>query len=408
MLRTAGILLCCAAPALAGSGPGSARNAEIMLRLSEMRGHSYRKAVEVETLRQDEVRSFLLRKLGDEYPDERLDAERKAMVHLGLLDRQDDLKELFVAMLSEQAAGYYDPDARRLFLVEGRSFPGMALVHELAHALQDQVFGIAAILDAARPDDDALLAAQAMIEGEATLLTERFLSARGETDEGKAEPMGERTAPEGEPAGTRIPLIPRVLQDSFTFPYVEGLAWARAIDARGGALLMDEIFKRPPESTEQVLHPVRAAAQRDLPSLIATAAIETLPQGDPPNAYRLIHANVMGEFMVRELLGGAGDPAAVTAAEGWDGDRYAIYEGRRGATSMIWVTVWDRSSDAVEFLARASSWLDRRPARGRAWRIGREGSLARIVAIVEGFEPRLADRIIAELEGALPAGVTFR
>src|SRR5437867_2875203 len=146
--------------------------------LTEVRGHPFKTAVPVATMTETQVRAFLLEKLKRDYPDERIEQERKAYVHFGFLKPGDDLKTLFVQMLVEQAAGFYDPEEKRLFLVSGRPFPGTALAHELAHALQDQTFGVSAIIDRARDNDDELLAVQSMIEGEAMALSSLYMSMR--------------------------------------------------------------------------------------------------------------------------------------------------------------------------------------------------------------------------------------
>ena len=38
-----------------------------------------------------------------------------------------------------------------------------------------------------------------------------------------------------------------------------------------------------------------------------------------------------------------------TAAAGWDGDRYAVFEGPKNALGLVWFSTWDSEDDAREF-----------------------------------------------------------
>ena len=37
------------------------------------------------------------------------------------------------------------------------------------------------------------------------------------------------------------------------------------------------------------------------------------------------------------------------AAAGWDGDRYAVFEGPEGRLGLVWLSTWDSEDDAREF-----------------------------------------------------------
>ncbi len=92
----------------------------------------------------------------------------------------DDLASQVTAALKSQVWAYYDPDADRFtFVAEGLPIDLLELTaaHELVHALQDQHFDLGVFLERAtrkEPDaprnDDALLAARCVAEGEATFV----------------------------------------------------------------------------------------------------------------------------------------------------------------------------------------------------------------------------------------------
>jgi hypothetical protein len=89
------------------------------------------------------------------------------------------------------------------------------------------------------------------------------------------------------------------------------------------------------------------------------------------------------------------------AAAGWDGDRYAIFEGPGDKLGLVWLSTWDTEDDAREFAKGYVSYqtakvrkLGGPPRSGSdsVWRnvddqlyvVERRG---RDVAVVEGFAP---------------------
>lgn len=401
-------LLVCIATAIVHARPDSGRGTELRAPTEQLsalvedvervlpgiRGHGYRAPVIVESMTAEQARIFLKRKLEEEYPDARIVAEEKTYRHFGFLSEENDLKRLFVDLLAHQAAGFYDPDEKRLFLVDGREASGEALVHEMAHALQDQVFDVGGMLEAVREDDDRLKAVHSMIEGEATALASRYLRQR---------PGAMPDAAPG-PAPAPAPQMPAILEADLLFPYVQGMTWALAMEKDGGNGRMDALFREPPDSTEQILHPEKTRSPRDIPSGIDRALLPAAPGG----SWKPVKSNTWGEFYMLQLFGGQGDQEARAATTGWDGDRYTVYEDARGRTAMVWITVWDSADDAAEFRTRAESWLMDRHPDGSGYLVGSSSADRRVVWLLEGFDEALAARLRSVLEPALEGGVTPR
>ena len=88
----------------------------------------------------------------------------------GLLPDTLELRALLLDLYTEQVAGYYDPDSATLFGVAGadRAQLRLVLAHEMVHALQGQYLPLDSILQATA-NNDRLTAAQAILEGQATL-----------------------------------------------------------------------------------------------------------------------------------------------------------------------------------------------------------------------------------------------
>ena len=110
--------------------------------------------------------------------------------------------------------------------------------------------------------------------------------------------------------------------------------------------------------------------------------------------------NVLGEMQLAILLKKHGGKAA---AAGWDGDRYAVFEGPKGKLGLVWFSTWDTRRRCPRFHARLcravkairlTTWVDS-PKRvpDSIWRndgdslyvVVRHG---RDVIVVEGFNPQ--------------------
>jgi len=136
-----------------------------------------------------------------------------------------------------------------------------------------------------------------------------------------------------------------------TWPYTAGLAFVRALVARGGEKAVNDAFKNLPVSTEQILHPDRYP--NDLP----------VPVGVPNLAPRLgpgwadLDVQGVGEEWLSLLLGLRIDQTtAAAAAAGWGGGIYRAWSnGDRVAVVMS--TVWDTPQDASEFASAMGSWI---------------------------------------------------
>ena len=109
-------------------------------------------------------------KLDEELPPKRLHGLETTYRLFGLLPDTLQLRPLLIDLYTEQVAGFYDPDSATLFGVEGadRTQLSLVLAHEMIHALQGQHLPLDSILDA-RENNDRLSAAQAILEGQATL-----------------------------------------------------------------------------------------------------------------------------------------------------------------------------------------------------------------------------------------------
>jgi hypothetical protein len=287
-----------------------------------------------------------LRELFDaEYPEAKARADERLLKALGLLDSGVDLRSLRARVMEENIAGFYDerPGRRRLYAVSAdrRLSPAnqLILAHELRHALQDQYVDLQGVIgDDVSDFDDRRLAFVSLLEGDATLVMERFLARRlpGASEAGSLL-GGSMPTPD-------VPGAPPVVRDQLVRPYLVGHDFVKALVDSGGWDRVQAAWRRPPESTEQVLH-VEKFLARELP--------RTLPLPEAPPGGRLVMEGVLGELLIQTLVGGASGPA-----EGWGGDRYGVWDVA-GRTVLVWSTVWDADGDAREFLAALLAGLGR-------------------------------------------------
>ncbi len=306
----------------------------------------------------DEARAFIERQLGEELPPERLAGMLASYTALGLVPDTLDLRSLLLELYTEQVIGYYDPETDRLYVVEGvdREILRPVLVHELVHALQDQHIDLDSLIASEAGPDQAVLrandrqtAAQAAIEGHATLVMLAFLAEQmsGSMIDPLALPNPAlQLAPAMQAQNSQFPVFrraPAVIRETMIFPYVAGTGFVHAVwQDRGAPSFVDLI----PQSTEQVLHPdTRFLGQPDAPTELT---LET------PAGWSVIYGNVLGEFetrlWIREHLG----IGASAASEGWDGDAFHLLATTAGDTALAWWSVWDDEAAAARFAETAA------------------------------------------------------
>src|SRR5437868_4721151 len=124
----------------AGDGPFAHELAETLPRIEKSTGLKFKQRPRVEVRSKEQVRDFLIKKFDEETPSQELAGEEAAYKLFGMLPESLDLRKFFLAVLTEQVIGYYDPKAKVLYVVQGadEKTVGITLTHELVHAMQDQ------------------------------------------------------------------------------------------------------------------------------------------------------------------------------------------------------------------------------------------------------------------------------
>jgi hypothetical protein len=303
----------------------------------------------------DELRARLPGLIAEDYPPEDAAADGRAYAALGLLPEGTDLLALYLDLLGEQVAGYFDPLTDEMVVLGEDADLGpveeFTYSHEVVHALQDARLGLDAITESLTDrNGDEATAIAALIEGDATIASLDYLSANPQLATGIA--FG------GVPASPVLDAAPGALVVWLIFPYAAGPEFVAALRAEGGWAAVDAAYADLPVSTEQVLHPEKYLAERDVPTPVSLPDLAPV-LGD---GWELVDDDTLGELTVALLLADLGpgegiDPftgmlalpeAARNAAAGWDGDRYQLWAD--GQTEVLaWRSTWDSEDDARAF-----------------------------------------------------------
>jgi len=325
----------------------------VTLRGLQSTGPVARALLSPEALRQYVTDDFLA-----DYTEAEARDDARTLALLGLMQPDYDLFNLYMELYSEQIAGFYDDELKQMFVVQGAGFHGterITYAHEYTHALQDQHYdlrnGLGFSDEACELDSERCAAIQALVEGDATLLEERWLLTYA-TDQDYQDLLDFYDSLESPVFDS----APQFLQDDFIFPYQSGRAFVEHFFLDGGFAAVDAVYADPPSSTEQILHPERYPSDRPV-KLEPAELLASLGSG-----WREIDRDVVGEWYtqltLREQL--AGEQAA-PAAEGWGGDYFlTFYHDEQDLGALVLVTVWDRVLEAHEFFGAFLGYGDAR------------------------------------------------
>jgi hypothetical protein len=348
-----------ARPVGAATSPKLFDQIDGMLRdLSQITGWQVHRKVPAETIGNDRFRTILKTHV-DKVDPKKIRAEELTLKMFGLVPDDFSLAKETVDLFSEQVAAYYDSDKKRLFVLDNVATDfdqRTALVHELAHALADQQHSLLKYLHSKGSDassDDAATARQAVMEGQATWLTWAYVASR---NGGKAEvpqatlDMLVKATSTGSAQMPVFASAPLYFRESLVFPYTEGLRFQDAIFRKLGQRAFEEVFNRPPESTQNILHPDSYLAKQT-PAMVQVPALKEL-LGKDANRYHLLAEGDLGEFDFSVLLRQYTDEKeGAEAASHLRGAAFKLWEEKKLKSPMLeHVTVWDSYDSAKHFV----------------------------------------------------------
>jgi hypothetical protein len=332
---------------------------EVLQDMSEITGWKLKTPLKKTIRSREEIRAYVIHQMDDDKDAKERYASARTAEAFGLVPKGFDFDAFLVDLLTEQIAGLYDPKLHEFYIADWISPADQRMVmsHELTHALQDQYFQIEPWVKAARPNDDAELAREAVLEGSAMAgMLEYMLKDKG---------LKLKDLPDIDPSVfvgdlSDTPMLkkaPPFIKDSLMFPYFAGLSFSMTVLRTNGWAGFNAVFARPPADTQQIMHPEIYRAAK-VPAPLKT----DLGPSVPDTSWVKLEENSLGEFGVKEALKQFLDEErAKGSALAWDGDSYTTFEQKDTKRLMLFTRVRFSSVDAAaHFFGQYSELLEKK------------------------------------------------
>jgi hypothetical protein len=309
-----------------------------------------------------EIAQYLEEHIQKEYDQEQLRLEGKMLQKLGLIPPAVDYKDLMLKLLTEQLAGFYDPDKKALYIASWLPLDEQkpAMIHELTHALQDQYFDIRGILNADRKlnNNDLSLSHEALMEGDGMAVMIEYLLGPLKRHFADLPDLAVVMRLQMTAMQTPSPVMksaPSFIQETLLFPYGYGSSFLQQVWKQNPSWqAINKIYSDLPASTEQIMHPEKYYANRDAPKPVNAEALAA----NLGSSWKIAYKNVLGEFSLGLLLSlHLTDEHARRAATGWGGDQVLLLQNGAGKDAILADTIWDTTDDSDKFFAAMDKWF---------------------------------------------------
>ena len=331
----------------------------LKLHIARLRGLEFKTDLKVGIKQKDELKSKMMEQAEKETSDE-YEKVRKALVKLGFVPADLNLRQFMIDLYTEQIGGFYDPQEKELYVVparDGTSEPSdilgipwniIAAIHEMTHALQDQNFDLLTLPMEEETNDDLATAVKSLVEGEASFVMYDYALRQRGLDLSMFPDISENPDPTPFSDRSLIDRAPLYIKEGMMFPYTRGLEFVKYIKARGGWEAVDKVYFDLPSSSEQIIHPEKYFTERDYPVAITIPDITNVLT---TSRWTLLLDNVMGELNIA-ILKKQFFPtlSSKRMSEGWDGDEFVLWEDQTTKHSLlVWFSTWDSEKDSREF-----------------------------------------------------------
>ena len=373
---------------------------QIAQELTRISGMPLHHPVPCDFITKAKINEFLQKRVKEVAKPSEIRAEELTLKKFGLVPQDYDLAKNTVDLLTEQAAAFYDYDRKKLFITEStpEETQEPVLAHELSHALADQNYNLGKFIRQGKQSDDGSTARLAVMEGQATWLMAEYLARKnGQTLKGSpalVNAMSNLSDASGQfPVYENAPLY---LRQTLVFPYTKGMLFQNAVFQRDGQASFGEVFRKPPLSTQQILHP-----EKYFDTVKPTDP--DLPDPELKHGYKGLVAGSLGELEHGILLEQfAGKKAADEIAPHWRGSNFELLENKKAARVVLLYSVeWDSEPMAARYFAAYKAAL------GKKWKSLKVTSEK--ADAVDGvgddgrFELRRKGAIVTSVEGLAPA-----
>jgi hypothetical protein len=333
---------------------------QIQQQVENIRGLNLKTDLKRALMTPAELKDTVINDFFKDYTKEDAAKDTRVLSTLGLLEPGFDLLKFYQDLYSEQIAGYYDSETKEMYVIAGEAFGGterMTYAHEFNHALQDQTYdmenGLKLNDDNCKVDTEYCAAVTSLVEGDSTFVETQWV-LKDSTNQDKKDILSFQES-------ANFPIYdssPAYMKEDFVFPYQYGYTFVEGIYNKGGWQAVDNAFKNPPVSTEQILHPEKYPSDKPVKVEMPDVA------GMLGEGWSELENNVMGEWYTYLILAlGRSDKiqmdqdTAKTAAAGWAGDTYLYYAKDDSSDYLFtWRSLWESPQDANEFFDLSRSY----------------------------------------------------
>ncbi|MHB8511533.1 MAG: hypothetical protein ACYDCC_05080 [Actinomycetota bacterium] len=340
------------APSSSNLSFGSTLLDQIAHDVERLRGLTFKSGVTPEVLSPQALGQRIADQFARDHTRSSVETTAKVLRTLGLLSPTDDLYNILLKVNTEQIGGYYDHATKKL-VVEGSTqnltpYEQVLTAHELTHAVTDQYFDLGRLDKLSKAGkDDAQTAFLSLAEGDATLMMSLFRDQILTPDQQKE--VDQEAARQSSSA---LDAAPPVIRQTLLFPYEQGLKFVAQLYQHGGTSAIDDAYRNPPVSTEQIMQPDKYFSH-DMPMNVTMPNI----QGALGSGWTTFDSGDMGELDMSTLASQylvASDAEAATTD--WGGGRYQAFQSSKGVLVAV-STLWDSEDQARTCADKFSDWM---------------------------------------------------
>ncbi|MBP7949903.1 MAG: bZIP transcription factor [Verrucomicrobiales bacterium] len=315
---------------------------DLAVQFSEMRQIPFRSepklaALPLEAI-QDKAKQAVLAQVSPESGGVR----SRAFQAMGFVPDPFDFRTATAELAASQTAVFYDPAVREAFYQDDadlrRKDSRTLVVAAAQQALLAQVFPQAFPLPFNTAQDDEARALRSLVLGENLYYKIRWSVQDNMPD------LVDTVASPLQPVPAYAPLF---FSEEYKFTFSAGQNFVEAVLQKGGESALTAVYQRPPRSTTELLHPELYFATPPFTPVTVDFG-DAVVEGHAP--YFTNTAGEMGvHYMMRIFMS---QDLSLRIADGWAGDRYAVYDGDpQHGDHTFWKTVWRTAGDGTDFFA---------------------------------------------------------
>ena len=239
---------------------------------------------------------------------------------LGLMAEHLSLEDILLGIQLQHVSALFDDASGNVYVLSDAAeiTPSFELGYAAAYmsGLQQALFDVVRLRDDARRDTaDRFRAVTGLITGDVAVV------AGGYEENVIADDPAALDALQAPTPNNQLSQAPDIVRKTVLFPLNQGRGFVLALyDREDGWPGVDEAYREPPASSEQVLHPSRYFAG-ELPQIVTVPDIsDAMSPG-----WSLTATDTMGEFLLKSYLEAhLSEAEAGVAAAGWGGDQYVL------------------------------------------------------------------------------------